>query len=565
MTSYLVTRHEGTRQWVQAMAAEDRLPFRIDRVLEHLDPAQLHKGDVVVGTLPVHVAAALHGKGVTFWSLDLDVPPHERGKELNEQQIAGYGGRFTRYEVRAKQTGAVAARRDMAPAPSHPAITLIAVSEQLAPAAIGWLHDRTETVCLLASRTMKAKADLLERWFSGVPSPPKVFRLDWKDDDYATLLSQAEDLADTLAASRCERVVINLTGGTKPMAMALQRSFGKRAEAFGGQLFGPYIDTQHARIEDLLAHDVRQMPLRSVLNVADLLALQGIEVISAQSACNGYESWLGRDALFDLLLSPRASSWLPAWYEVLGICNDLVDRRRNKAGNRSNASRFVEVQWQDSDSEPTFVISVRDRTKNNWNGLCRALRDRFGKALHECGVVRWSFDEHEQLSLQFSRNPLDELAFAAGGWLEVWIARQFANADADDWAQGVQVSRDGVKNEFDLVAACGNRVLLIEVKTGNLTRDGKEDSKATEAVYKLDALAEKAGRYFSERWLVSLKKLADADRRRADKHGIRVFEAAQDVRAAIGEWVKRSKGERDPALRHSLWAAPAIGEPSKRS
>lgn len=100
MTTWLVTRHTATVQWVKTMARHKRLPFSIDRVIEHLDVRRLAPGDTVVGTLPLSLAAALHERGMAFWSLDIDIPQSERAKELSALQLACFGARLTRYEVR---------------------------------------------------------------------------------------------------------------------------------------------------------------------------------------------------------------------------------------------------------------------------------------------------------------------------------------------------------------------------------------------------------------------------------------------------------------------------------
>ena len=50
MTSYFVTRHRGAVEWARACGIEAEH-------LEHLDPAILQPGDVVLGTLPVAVVA----------------------------------------------------------------------------------------------------------------------------------------------------------------------------------------------------------------------------------------------------------------------------------------------------------------------------------------------------------------------------------------------------------------------------------------------------------------------------------------------------------------------------
>ena len=567
MTTYLITRHEGTRIWAEAKARHGQLPFTIDRTLDHLDLSILKKGDVVVGTLPIRMVAELQAKGVKFWSLDIETPPAERGKELTGVQVYRLGGRFARYEVKQKEVEEVAAARARKAAAQKPSISLIPVSDQLAPAAIGWLHMRTEQVCLLASSGMLKRAEVLKSWFSSQENAPKVNLLEWDDSSYAALLAGAEGWVAKLAGELRPQVVVHLTGGTKPMSMALQRAFGKRAEAFGEILHGLYVDTAHRQIEDLLAPERATLPMSGVLNINDMLALQGFQVLSAQSASPGYEQWLARAPLFELLLDDRARAWLPAWYALLSMADWLINDRHNRKRNTRKSDDFADVEWNGSRQQPTFAIVIRDPRKHNWRGLRNALRGKFGAALADCGVARVQLsDTEDRLEIAFDRSERDEFAFAAGGWLEAWLATQFIDAGVDDWAQGLEVSKDGAKNEFDLVAACGNRLLVIEAKTAGLTREGKQDSRAVEAVYKLDALADKLGRYFNDRWLVSLRKLdpMDADRAK-NNHGIRVFEGERDpkfaasVQMAVAKWVAGCQLKKSSGFVSSRFGAPKTG------
>lgn len=76
MTTYLVTRHTGFIDWIK------RQDIRIDHCLAHLDIEQVKEGDQVIGTLPIHMVAALNTKGATYWHLELNTPIEWRGGEL---------------------------------------------------------------------------------------------------------------------------------------------------------------------------------------------------------------------------------------------------------------------------------------------------------------------------------------------------------------------------------------------------------------------------------------------------------------------------------------------------
>jgi CRISPR-associated protein Csx16 len=98
MTIYFVSRHAGAIEW----ASRQQLNADVQRT--HLDPAEVQPGDLVYGTLPVPVAAAVCACGAEYWHLQANVPAQWRGKELTAEQLDQIGARFVRAEVRLLNT-----------------------------------------------------------------------------------------------------------------------------------------------------------------------------------------------------------------------------------------------------------------------------------------------------------------------------------------------------------------------------------------------------------------------------------------------------------------------------
>ena len=97
VTTTLVTRHQGTREWVE------RLGLAVDRSIGHLDDqtlAAIHPGDCVIGTLPAHLAAAGCERGAEYHSIAVDVPLNLRGLELSADQLHGLGAYLVQVEAR---------------------------------------------------------------------------------------------------------------------------------------------------------------------------------------------------------------------------------------------------------------------------------------------------------------------------------------------------------------------------------------------------------------------------------------------------------------------------------
>lgn len=91
---WFVSRHPGAVEWAA------RQGLTVDRQVAHLDVAEVGEGDVVIGTLPVNLAAEVCARRARFLNLTLDLPPQARGRELSADELEGYGARLEEYEVR---------------------------------------------------------------------------------------------------------------------------------------------------------------------------------------------------------------------------------------------------------------------------------------------------------------------------------------------------------------------------------------------------------------------------------------------------------------------------------
>jgi CRISPR-associated protein Csx16 len=93
MTTWFISRHPGAKVW----AAEQGL--RIDQHLTHLDTACIQRGDTVIGTLPVHLAAAVCSQGARFFNLSLDLPANWRGRELSADELRQCQARLESFDI----------------------------------------------------------------------------------------------------------------------------------------------------------------------------------------------------------------------------------------------------------------------------------------------------------------------------------------------------------------------------------------------------------------------------------------------------------------------------------
>ena len=86
----VVTRHKGLVEWLRqkGFIGEDV------RVIEHATVDDV-RGEVVVGVLPLHLAA----EAEEVWAVELNIPPEMRGKELTAADIDRFAGAIRRYKV----------------------------------------------------------------------------------------------------------------------------------------------------------------------------------------------------------------------------------------------------------------------------------------------------------------------------------------------------------------------------------------------------------------------------------------------------------------------------------
>jgi CRISPR-associated protein Csx16 len=96
MTTFLITRHPGTLDWIT------RQGLVIDHTLEHLEPGDLEvlqSSDIVIGSLPIHLAAQVCARGAHFVNLSFELPRELRGQELDAATLERLAVRLEAYHV----------------------------------------------------------------------------------------------------------------------------------------------------------------------------------------------------------------------------------------------------------------------------------------------------------------------------------------------------------------------------------------------------------------------------------------------------------------------------------
>lgn len=461
MTTYLITRHPGAVEWAK------RKGLSVDVLLEHLEPeqlAQLRTGDVVIGSLPVNLAARVCAQGARFINLSLDLPRELRGIELDADTLERIGASLEAYQVQPQAL----------PKPDNESgerVLVCILSGQLAPNYIEVLQERPDYVYALASSEMKGSAqyfsDLLEaeglahEVLYDVPS------------DLAGMRHYGQALVRSLGLRHPQaQISLNATGGTKLMSLALVELF--QAQLPDAQLW--YTDTDHKCYVSL--HDASTRPLHSVLDIAHALAVNGARYKRALSDDAAQLSAIQQRAVF--------SRWLASHI------GQLADTPQGKPGFLSNLNKLVNAALN---PKSDALLQAQQR----WFAPPRGAWLQALEQAQALGLLR-IVDEQtiEFCSLAATR-------YLRGGWLEeyAWLCAQ--ELGIEHAALGVELEWPGKAlvasaNEMDVVLAQHNRLLVLECKTGRFGGvDG--EGKEQQVLGLLDSLSKQALGSQGQRWL----------------------------------------------------------------
>ena len=466
MTTWFVTRHPGAMQWAKdnGIEVDDRT------ICSDLDTGEVHAGDLVVGTLPVHLVAELNERGARYLHLSLKVPEGARGRELSAEEMCRFGARLEEYRVAPLGTFS----SSTVVAGGGEVVICVASNQPLAnllplfmrrPRAIHVVETRDQA----ARRTSKRLQAIAGRL--GLPCRVSG------DTESAPLQKVKIFGARLIAELRAEhpgaRIVLNATGGTKLMSLGLTSQVGPLGEVI-------YCDTEHDRIEVISPEGREASPIPpDLINLRLLLMSQGIDVISAESDS---EDWMAR-ARTRIKLSRKLARLQSRW--ALGTLNWIATKAAPKRRGK-NVEAFAPEQELGGFAE----------------GSHRIIDDIAEFAVWERkGADRVVFRDE------------DAVRYLKGGWLEELAAVEMealcqdAGIPKGHWAAGLKVRPENASpapnlplNELDLVVVWRNRLLIVECKTGMQAGDTNESMNIAN---KLKAIRDYLGGPFSSMWLAS--------------------------------------------------------------
>ncbi len=368
------------------------------------------------------------------------------------------------------------------------------VSSQPTPNLIPALDPavRPREVVLVVSDGMRTAANHLQ----AVLERHKVVCEQWPINDPFDIDHVRMRLEKLLQKRSGQEIALNVTGGTKVMALAAQDLF----QARGLPIF--YV---HPKKDELIWLSPRQesVPIADSIKLDDYLAAHGYRVAPIQRASYGEQV----APLTSQLLEQMAQFAAP-----LGTLNHFAGTAENRA---------------DLTSEPL------QKSQQSWGELSRLI-DLF--ASH--GFVQRVSDR-----LRFP----DETArfLVNGGWLERHLFETLLGlkeqVGIQDLCTSLRVeSEGGSPNEIDVAFLWNNKLHLIECKTRTFRATGQQSGPGANTLYKMDTLRDLGG-INTRSLLVSYQPLADYDKQRARDLQIRLLTGTglKGLDKQLEDWITR--------------------------
>ena len=311
------------------------------------------------------------------------------------------------------------------------------------------------------------------------------------------LASARDTCLSLLAEHEDDDVVLNVTGGTKLMALAAFEVFRE------GDRQIIYVDTQNEMVQ-VISPEPHTIPFRSLIKVKPYLAAYGQTIKYDRT----YREMVSQNKqVVDTLVKNS-----PKYESAISIMNGYAAPLRVKR---------IFPQGK--------PIDDRHREIPEFMELILLLEDKKILCLQEGKIV---FPE------------LSAVEFLSGGWLEEHVFDVVSSIPYSDARMGVKVEwgQSGstpTTNEYDVVFTRNNRLYLIECKTKRFAGSDLEGS-TEDLIYKLESLKDAAGGLYGKGMLVSYRKLTDAQKRRLKLNGIEYCDGLElkNLQAKLKAWVK---------------------------
>ena len=384
------------------------------------------------------------------------------------------------------------------------------LSDQLLPNLIPILMDKPHCVYLIVTEEMKARdrhkrmQRLLRR-----ENIESLVRYNAPSTGIDSIRKFAGKLAEEVKKDgENNTIVLNATGGTKLLSMGFMEVFRENLEGYLLQVI--YTDTQHQLIETLVPRGLEAKPMGNVLEIESYLAAQGMKLDSALSDDDHWQLDVQRRSN----LTEYLASHCVELGGFFGALNGLIHGSNNQHGALSANGNALLHPRQKLNTAP----------RGNWRKTLNRIQAE--------GLIFWDGDKEVTFST------IEAARYLSGQWLEeyAWLhatASELQDVSCSAIGQWeLQTGTAAPTNEFDLLAVHGNRLLIVECKTG------QKSLKEQEVTTRLESLNRNAGGLFGSCLLLSARAITATMRKRCQSLGIHYLEqdGIRKFSMCISEW-----------------------------
>lgn len=354
---------------------------------------------------------------------------------------------------------------------------------------------RPEEVVLLVSDKMQDKAGHLAEVMNRTCGIKKISRLPVQNEYEMEGLK--EQLLDLLANYDNTQIAVNITGGTKLMAIA---AYDLCKELNYSTFYFTPNQNQIRILDKKVFVNLKPENIKNKLKIEDFLKLHGY---TAQGEVQ------------------RQSK-----RQLSELTQELV---RGKNRYADTLSHFYAILSRVGEN----VLKISLDEKADYKGMADLL-----------GM----FEQNHLLRLEAGKMVFPDLEakkYCHGGWFEEHVFEQVKSIpDVQDCALGVKVQNTQTKgaksqNELDVVALYNNAMYVIECKTRKLAGKKEYENRTDDDLYKLNTHKDLGG-LFTKVAFVSYLELSPPSRARATDNGIKVVEKSnlEGMRTELEKWMK---------------------------
>jgi Holliday junction resolvase len=165
-----------------------------------------------------------------------------------------------------------------------------------------------------------------------------------------------------------------------------------------------------------------------------------------------------------------------------------------------------------------------------------------------------NFIDYDRIDQRIYLRSENSHRYLSGAWLEEYFYLVAKRAGLIDVHSGIEITdnfdtKKNIRNELDGVATQGNRVLLVECKTSSF---GKDQTKDSSIVYKLDSIAHQVGGIFFTTLLLSAQQLDHTTSSNRDVYTTARANAA-DIRVVAGKDLLKLEAALKYWVSHRRW------------